>query len=146
MTVHSMPGLFLTCTHCSCLSWHNVQLIVIYIMYRTVITEPLAKVIKNPDLLGGPVFCSGWRIPIHSGPLPGNYCPTLWLLPLSPLPHPLSPHYTIYHNDIDNPNLLCPGHLDYLRALYKRSGWCKLCVFRANTLTWSEGSTVRPVL
>ncbi len=58
---------------------HNVQ---------TVIIEPLAKLINNPDLLGGPVFCSWWQNLIHSGPLPGSNCPTLWLLHLSPLSHP----------------------------------------------------------
>jgi hypothetical protein len=69
------------------------QLIDIYTNYRQSLLNPL-QIIKNPNLLGRPVSCSWWKIPIHSGPLPGSYCPTLWLLPLSPLPHPLSPHYT----------------------------------------------------
>jgi hypothetical protein len=65
---------------------------------ETNIIEALAKTIKNPDLLGGPVFCSWWRITIHFSPLLGSNCPTLWLSPLSLLSHPLSPHYTIYNN------------------------------------------------
>jgi hypothetical protein len=34
MTVHSTHGLFLTCTQCSQLYLHNIQIINIYIMYR----------------------------------------------------------------------------------------------------------------
>ncbi len=46
----------------------------------------------EPHLLGELVSCSWWRIPIHSGPLPGSNCPALWLLPPSPLsPYPFSP-------------------------------------------------------
>ncbi len=47
-------------------------------MYRWSLIKPLAEIIKHQDLLGGPISCSWWWIPIHSGPLPGSNCPTLW--------------------------------------------------------------------
>jgi hypothetical protein len=109
MMMHSTHSLFLTCTQGSRLYLHNVQLINIYTMYRQSLIESLAEIIKIHDLLSGPVSCSWWRIPIQSGPLPGSNCPTLWLLHLSPLSHTLSPHYTIYNDDIYNHSLLCPG-------------------------------------
>ncbi len=63
---------------------------------HAVIIKPLAKITRNPSyILGRPASCSWWRIPIHSGPLSGNNCPTLWLLPLSPLSHP-SAHITLF--------------------------------------------------
>ncbi len=46
---------------------------------------------ENPNLLGGPVFCSWWQLPILSGPLSGSNCPTPWFRPLSPLSHYFSP-------------------------------------------------------
>jgi hypothetical protein len=105
---------FLTCTQESRLYLNNVQLINIFTMYRQLLIEPLVEIIRNPNLLGGPISCSWWLIPIHSGPLPGSNCPTLWLLTLSPFSHTLSPHYTIYNDDISNHclfGLLRPGHL-----------------------------------
>jgi hypothetical protein len=62
---------------------------------QAIINQPLAEIIRNPNLLGGPVSCSWWWIPIHSGPLPGSKCPTLWLLSLSPLSQPLT-HITLF--------------------------------------------------
>jgi hypothetical protein len=50
--------------------------------------EPLAKIIRTPT-------CSLGQIPIHSGPLSSNNCPTLWLLPLSPFTHP-SAYITLF--------------------------------------------------
>jgi hypothetical protein len=109
ITVHSTHGLFLTYTQESCLYLHSVQLVDIYTVYKKSLIEPPAKVQNNPNLLGRPVSCSWWRIPIHSGPLPGCNCPTLWLLPLSPLSHSVNPHDTTYNDDINNHGLLCPG-------------------------------------
>ncbi len=40
--------------------------------------------------------------------------PTLWLLPLSPLRHPLNPHYTINNDNINNLGLLRLGQYPYL--------------------------------
>jgi hypothetical protein len=97
---------FLICTQESRLYLNNVQLINIFTMYRQLLIEPLVEIIRNPNLLGGPISCSWWLIPIHSGPLPGSNCPTLWLLTLSPFSHILSPHYTIYNDDISN-HCLC---------------------------------------
>jgi hypothetical protein len=37
--------------------------------------------------------CSWWRIPIHSGPLPGSNCPLFTFQPPSSLSHPFSLHY-----------------------------------------------------
>jgi hypothetical protein len=105
MTVHSTHGLFLTCTQEFHLYLHNIVLINIYSTQCTCsIIEPLAKNNKEPQL-GGPVSCSWGQISIHSGPLSGNNCPTLLLLPLSPL----NPHYAIYNDDINNLSLLRPG-------------------------------------
>ncbi len=75
--MHSTHGLFLTSTQESRLYLHNVQLIAIYTTDRQSSIEPLVEIIKNPDLLGGPVSCSWWQIPIHSSPLPDSNCPTL---------------------------------------------------------------------
>ncbi len=66
-----------------------------YFIFTHNFIEPLAKTMKNPYLLGGPASCSWWKIRIHSVPLSGNNCPTLWLLPLSPLSHP-SVHITLF--------------------------------------------------
>jgi hypothetical protein len=50
------------------------------------------KAKRKPHLLGRPMFCSWWRIPIHSGPLPGITCPLLtFQSPLTPS-HPFSPY------------------------------------------------------
>ncbi len=95
MPVHSIHGLLLTCTQESCLYLNHVQLIDIYTMYRKLLSNPLQKKIKNPNLLGEPVSCPWWRIPIHSGPLSGSNWPTLWLLPFSPLSYP-SAHITLF--------------------------------------------------
>jgi hypothetical protein len=46
----------------------------------------------KPHLLGRPMSCSWWRIPIHSSPLLGINCPPYF--PISPHPlRPLSPYY-----------------------------------------------------
>ncbi len=58
MMVHSTHGLFLTCTQESHLYLHTVQLIDIHAMYRQLLLNPLQKIIKNPDLLEGPLSCS----------------------------------------------------------------------------------------
>ncbi len=58
ITVNSTHGLFLTCTQESHSYLRNVQLIDAHTMYRQLLIKPLARKIKNPDLLGGPVSCS----------------------------------------------------------------------------------------
>jgi hypothetical protein len=89
--VHSTHGLFFNCTQCTINRYlHDVQ---------AIDNQPVAEIIRNQNLLGGPVSCSWWQIPIHSGPLPGSNYPILWLLPLS---HSLNPHYTIYTDDMNN--------------------------------------------
>ncbi len=95
MTVHSTHGLFLTCTQESCLYIFTQCTISRYLHnvctsnhYRTP-----CKSNKEPNLLGGQVSCSWWQIPIHSGPLPGSNCPTLWLF--HPFPT-LSAHITLF--------------------------------------------------
>jgi hypothetical protein len=91
---------------------------------------------ENSDLLGRPVSSSWLRSPIHSGPLPGSNCPTQWLLPLSPLPHPFSPLCSIHNDDINNLGLLCLGHL-YLFVILK---WVLLIsgIFYVDMKVYSE--------
>jgi hypothetical protein len=78
----------LTCTQKSRLYLPNVQSIDIYTMYRLSLIELLAEITKIPNLHGGPVSCSWWRIPIHSGPLPGSNCPPFGSYPLHSFPTP----------------------------------------------------------
>ncbi len=86
-------------------------LIDICTVYRQLLSKPLARKIKNPDLLWGPAACSWWLI--HSDPLSGNNCPTLWLLPLSPLSCP-SVRITLFTMTTSTIGLLCPGqHSNY---------------------------------
>jgi hypothetical protein len=77
MVMHSMHGLFLTGTQKSRLYLHNLQSIDIYTMYRQSLIEPIVKITKIPNLIGGPISGSWWQIPIQSGPLPVSNCPTL---------------------------------------------------------------------
>ncbi len=88
MVMHSMHGLFLTCTQKSCLYLHNVHSVNVYTMYRQSLIEPLAEIMKIPYLRGGPVSCSWCRIPIRSGPLPGSNCPPFNSYPLHSFPTP----------------------------------------------------------
>ncbi len=86
--MHSMHGLFLTCTQ---------NLVYIYTVHNQLsIKKPLCEKKekkRTPKLLGSPMFCSWWRIPIQSGFLSGSNCPPFFLT-LHPFPTPTTPlHY-----------------------------------------------------
>jgi hypothetical protein len=83
--LHTRTSLIFTqCT----INWylHNIQATVI---------EPLQKIIKHSDLLGGQVSCSWWQIPSHSGPLSGINCLPFDSCPFHPFPTP-SAHITLF--------------------------------------------------
>ncbi len=87
--VHSTYGLFLTCTQES-------HLYLLYTTYSYLVftkctysfIEPLAKIIMNPYLLGGPVSCLWGWIPIHLVPCLVATAPPFGFCPFHPFPTP----------------------------------------------------------
>ncbi len=66
---------------------------------------------KTPHLLGRPMSCSWWRIPINSAPLSGINCPPLtFQSPLTPT-HPLGPYffYNLFTKSTDIHCRYCTG-------------------------------------
>ncbi len=107
-TLYSTHGLFLTCTQKSHLYLHNIHMLNIYTMYSSLFIKPFTN--NKESLL---TWSASFLLVVANfhppWPHSGSICPTPWLLPLSPLSplsHPLSPHYIVYKDDINNHGLL----------------------------------------
>jgi hypothetical protein len=88
----------------------TVDRYLVFTQCTTIVNQIPCRNNKFPDLLGGPMSCLWWRIPIHLLPCLLATAPPFDSYPLHPSPPP-QPHYTIYSDVIDNHSLLHLGHL-----------------------------------
>jgi hypothetical protein len=95
--MHSMHGLFLTCSQGSRLYSCNVQSSIYIDKNTTIVNLTPCRKNKSPTYLGGQCLA-------HGGKSPSNLLatsPPFDSYPLHPFPPP-QPHYTVYNDDIIN--------------------------------------------
>ncbi len=95
MMVHSMHGLFLTCTQESHLYLHNVQLIDVHTMYRQLLIKPLTRKIKTPTYLKCQFLAHGGEFPSTLVPCLVATAPPFDSCPFHPFPTPWA-HITLF--------------------------------------------------
>jgi hypothetical protein len=87
----------------------QTQIFNIFTKYTAILSNPLRNEKGTPTYLEVQLLARGDEFPSTLVPCLVTTTPPLALAPFTPFP-PLSPHYTIYKDDINNHGLLCPGH------------------------------------
>jgi hypothetical protein len=81
---------------------------------QAILSHPLQKTKRNPTYLERQLLARGDKVPSTLVPCLVTTALPLASAPFTPFP-PLSPHYTIYNDDIHNHGLLCPGRIQVVK-------------------------------